>query len=242
MPAPKGNKPGRRYQGRDSVRHELELLAGELQALDEDIAAARAAVARAHSGLDLHSDPQIPPPALDGERVTLPDGAEVVVRTLRPDDVAQLDLGFEHLSAVSRYRRFRTRVEHLRRSDLEELAHPDHRMYEVLGAFDPRAGEGVGMARYVRDHADPSTAEVDYVVADAWHHRGVATVLLERLAACARRYGVQRVTATTIVGDEPARHALEHIADPVSERRESGIVHITARLHGAQVDWSRGHQ
>lgn len=227
---PDENQPVRRYQSRDSVRHELELLAGELQALDEDIAAARAAVARARGPLDMHAESAPPRPAVDGEHVALPDGAEVVIRSMRPEDVAQVEFGFANLSAVSRFRRFRARVEHLRRADLEEITHPDHQMYEVLGALEPRAAEGVGMARFVRDHSDPSTAEVDYVVADAWHHRGVANALLERLAARARENGVERVTATMIVGDEAARHAFEHIADPVSERTEKGLVHIVGRL------------
>src|SRR5829696_125275 len=228
------SEPGRGYQTRDSVRHELKLLAGELQALDDDIAAARAAAARSRGLPDLHSEPDPPPPAaVEGEHVALPDGHEIVIRSMRPEDVAQLELSFEHLSAVSRYRRFRRRVEHLRRADLEELTHPDHRMYEVLVAIETEAAEGVGMARYVRHHDDPTTAEVDYVVVDAWHHRGVATVLAERLAERARANGVECITATTIVGDEPARHLLQHIADPVSERCEDGVVHITARLRGA---------
>ena len=100
-------------------------------------------------------------------------------------------------------------------------------------ALDPVAGEGIGIAGYVRDAHDPTGAEVTYLVTDAWQHRGVGTALVERLAARAQAAGLQRFTATTLVGSDDARRLLAHVADPVREHREGGIVEITAQLRSA---------
>ena len=58
----------------------------------------------------------------------------------------------------------------------------------------------------------------------------MGTALLERLAARARAVGIKRFTATTLVGSEDARRLLAHVADPVSEHSEGGIVETTAHL------------
>jgi len=220
-------------RGASSEEREFAILVGELRALDKDIATARAASARAQApiGLSAHREP--PAPRLSGERIRLPDGAEIVIRPVEADDAPLLRLTLEHLSALSRYRRFREPVDHFTPSELDELTHADHRTREALVALDPGAGEGIGIAGYVRDAHDPKGAEVTYLVTDAWQSRGVGTALLERLAARARAVGLERFTATTLVGSEDARRLLAHVADPVSEHREGGIVEVTAQLRSS---------
>jgi RimJ/RimL family protein N-acetyltransferase len=219
-------------RGASSREREFASLVGELHALEEDIAAARAASARAHGGFDLHKPTKHPTAAPGGEHVSLPDGAEIVIRPVEPQDAPLLEIGLEHLSAMSRYRRFRTQVDHFSGRELEELTRVDHRTREAVGALDPQSGEGIGIARYVRDPRDPEQAEVTYVIADAWQGRKVGTALLERLAARALAVGIKRITATTLVGNEAARRLIAHIADPIGEHRDGGIIEITARLRG----------
>jgi RimJ/RimL family protein N-acetyltransferase len=222
-------------RGGSSEEREFAILVGELRALGEDIAAARAASARAQApiGLSAHREP--PAPRLSGEHLRLPDGAEIVIRPIEADDAPLLRLTLEHLGALSRYRRFREPVDHFSPRELDELTHADHRTREALVALDPVAGEGIGIAGYVRDDHDPEGAEVTYLVTDTWQGRGVGTALLERLAARARAAGLERFTATTLVGSEDARHLLAHVADPISEHRDGGIVEITAQLRSSDA-------
>ena len=56
-------------------------------------------------------------------------------------------------------------------------------------------GQLVGLATAERSG---ESAEVAFVVADAWHGRGVGTLLLEHLAAAARTVGVTRFTADVL--------------------------------------------
>jgi N-acetylglutamate synthase-like GNAT family acetyltransferase len=62
-------------------------------------------------------------------------------------------------------------------------------------AADAETGEGVGVARYVRDNDDPEQAEFACTVADAWQERGVGSMLAERLAGRARAAGIERFRA-----------------------------------------------
>ena len=217
-------------KGGDSREREFAILEAELEALGRDIAAARAASTRAHApiGFGAHREPPAPRP--EGERVRLPDGSEIVIRPIEGDDAPLLHVMLAHLSALSRYRRFRKPIDHVGTRELDELTHADHRTREALVALDPVAGEGVGIAGYVRDDHDPTGAEVTYLVTDAWQHRGVGTALLERLAARAQAAGLLRFTATTLVGSDDARRLLSHVAEPVSEHRDGGTVETTGQL------------
>jgi RimJ/RimL family protein N-acetyltransferase len=216
--------------GASSAEREFATLTGELHALEQDIAGARAASAKAHARMDVFESPEPPTPRVEGERVRLGDGSEVAIRPIEPHDAPVLEIGLEHLSAMSRYRRFRSQVERVDRDELEKLTRVDHRRREAVVAFDPESGEGIGIARYVIDPRDAEQAEVTYVVTDAWQRRGVGAALLARLAKRARAVGIQRVTATMLEGNAAAHRALADIADPIDEHRDGGLLEITATL------------
>ena len=84
--------------------------------------------------------------------------------------------------------------------------------------------------RYVCDPAQPAQAELTYVVADAWQHRGVGSALIDRLATRARAAGVERFIVTTLAVDAPARRLLTRVAEPIGERDQDGVIETTARL------------
>ena len=216
--------------GPSSAEREFASLRGELHALEQDIAGARAASAKAHARMDVFAPPEPSAPRVEGERVRLDDGSEIAVRPIEPHDAPLLEIGLEHLSAMSRYRRFRSQVERVDRDELEELTRVDHRRREAVVAFDPVSGEGIGIARYVIDPRDAEQAEVTYVVTDAWQRRGVGAALLGRLAERARAVGVRRVTATMLQGNVAAHRALADIAEPIDEHREGGLLEVTAEL------------
>ena len=223
-------RAARAERARDA--REFATLEAQLGALDRDIHDVRrtARHAAAATGLGLFSRDKHVAPRPRGERVRLRDGAQIVIRQVEPEDAAQLKVGFEHLSAVSRYRRFLAPVGDLSSNQLSYLTHVDHVSHEAIAALDTVTGDGVGIARYVRDPDDARQAEVAIVVADAWQGRGVGTALMERLAARARAAGVERITARMIVGNDAARALIAHAADILSESRLAGTVSLTARL------------
>jgi GNAT superfamily N-acetyltransferase len=216
-----------------SGEREFESLVAQLRALEDEIASARRASQDAQTGHVHHQHvPREAGPALRGERATLADGAQIVIRPIEPEDVGELAAGLERLGALSRFRLFGGRVDRLTRHELVELTQVDHRCSEMLVALDATTGEGVGIARYEQAPDDPTRAEVTCAVVDAWQHRGVGSALAERLVARARDAGIERCTALLVLGNEPGRRLLAHVADEIGERSDGGNVDVTAQARG----------
>jgi GNAT superfamily N-acetyltransferase len=215
-----------------SQEREFATLVAQLRALEEDIGAARHAAQRATTGRGLSRTVSRVP--LRGERVTLADGARIVVRSIEPEDMHDLAVGFQRLGALSRFRSFRERIDHLTQQQLSDLTHVDHESQAALVALDAATGEGVGVARYVRVPGDPTRAEVACTVLDGWQHRGVGTALVERLAARARAAGIERCTALILLGNEPARRLLAHVAEETGEQRDGATIDITAKARSPE--------
>ena len=214
----------------DSWRHELALLSEELHALDVDIASARAAAARGRDGTLSFKHQERESARVYGEPVRLSDGARIVIRPIEPEDAGELRRGLKRLSALTAYRRFRAHITTVSPDQLDFLTRIDHVRHEALAALDPEVGSVVGVVRYVCDPAQPAQAELTYVVADAWQHRGVGSALIDRLATRARAAGVERFIVTTLAVDARARRLLTRVAEPIGERDHDGVIETTARL------------
>ena len=146
------------------------------------------------------------------------------------DSDAEGRRGLKRLSALTAYRRFRAHITTASPEQWDYLTRIDHVRHEALAALDPQVGSVVGVVRYVCDPAQPSQAELTYVVADAWQHRGVGSALIDRLATRARAAGVERFIVTTLAVDARARRLLTRVAEPIGERDQDGVIETTARL------------
>src|SRR5690606_17134477 len=175
-----------------------------------------------------------PAPVTEPEGVwaILLDGELVHIRPLRPDDheaVLRLHRG---LSPEHRYQRFfgvspKAPEEIARRLTLEASGE-----LSALGAW--WRDELIGVAHYERLPAQPSNAEVAFVVAEAAHHRGVATLLLEHLASRARAERVQRFVADVLVRNAPMLEVVAAAGLEVKERPDGEVLHITAGLDAGE--------
>jgi RimJ/RimL family protein N-acetyltransferase len=164
----------------------------------------------------------------DEELVTLPDGATVRIRPLAPADAPALLRGLEHLSPRSRYRRF-LGAPRIGPSELRYLTDVDHRDHEALGAADPATGEGIAVARYIREPGGDS-AEIAVTVDDAWQGRGVGTALLLQLADRARAAGIRRFTGLVLAENAPMRALMAKLGAPASVNVGDGTVEATVDL------------
>ena len=81
-------------------------------------------------------------------------------------------------------------------------------------ALDEETGEGVGVARYVRDRERPDAAEVAVTVIDDWQGRGVGTLLLETLSGRARAEGITTFTALMLATNREMMELFEQL-DPM---------------------------
>jgi GNAT superfamily N-acetyltransferase len=161
-----------------------------------------------------------------GAPIALRDGAHIRIRQGHDTDRDLLLRGFERLSPESRRRRFLAPVAELSEATVRYLTEIDHHDHEAMIALDERTGEGIGVARYVRDPDHPDVAEVAVTVIDEWQRRGVGTLLLEVISARAREEGITRFTALMLATNREMMDLLQEL-DPVRiVDRELGTVEI----------------
>ncbi|TFV67012.1 UNVERIFIED_ORG: GNAT family N-acetyltransferase [Bacillus sp. AZ43] len=131
-------------------------------------------------------------------------GVDIVVATrpIRPDDRARFCRLWPRLSAETIYRRFHAPVHRLPDETVRYLVTVDHDLREAVVA--ELGDEVIGVARYDRPAADPSTAEIAVVVEDGWQGAGVGRQLLATLTSLAARRGVRTLTATVQPDNAPA--------------------------------------
>jgi RimJ/RimL family protein N-acetyltransferase len=143
---------------------------------------------------------------------------------------------FAGLGERSRRLRFGGPKPRLAPSEVEALADVDGSSNAAVVALDC-AGRPVGIARFVRDQADPEQAEVAFEVVDDWQRRGVGTRLLGELAVTARDAGVERFTALVAAGNEPSLRLLRGAGPVVGSVHQGGEVELTVELrpHGGRA-------
>ena len=150
---------------------------------------------------------------MEERRFRLRSGHTVLIRPIRSDDAPALAAAVEQLSEQSRYRRFHTHLPRLNAQMLTYLTDIDHHDHEALVALAPGSGDIVGVARFIRDTTTPDTAELAIVVADAWHRRGLGTLLIRQLTRCAAEVGIDHFTAEILAENTPTLALVHRLGD-----------------------------
>ena len=171
-----------------------------------------------------------PVPAVAGEPLRLRDGTAVVCRPIRPDDRGRLAAFHATVSPGSVYRRYLAPKAKLSPADLTYLTEVDHRHHEALVIALPENAGGalLGVGRFVETAA--GTAEVAFLVADAWQGLGGGTLLLDGLATRARASGIARLEAWVMPDNRPMLDVFAHSGLPRHDRLEDGLVHVVLAL------------
>jgi GNAT superfamily N-acetyltransferase len=153
----------------------------------------------------------------------LRDGSMAVVRPVEPGDQDAIRAAFERLSEQSRYQRFLTAIAELSDSDLRYLTELDHHDHEALIAFDAVTGDGVAVARFVRND-DLVSAEAAVTVIDDWQGRGTGTAMCNLLAERAREEGIERFTALLLASNDQMRDVLASLGPAEVISRDAGTI------------------
>lgn len=141
--------------------------------------------------------------------------AEISLRPLEPGDGALLREIFDQLGPTSRYQRYLVPKHRLTSTEVEYLAAVDHVRHEALVALSVPDGRPVGVARFVRETARPDVAEVAVEVIDAWHRRGVGSILTEALVARALDLDVRAFSAVMAPQNTGAARLLRHVSGDI---------------------------
>jgi acetyltransferase len=130
----------------------------------------------------------------------LPNGTDIVVRAIRPEDEPLIEAHHRALSEKSIRMRFFSMVKALTRDSLIRLCHLDYaRELALVAERKDAAGnpEIIGVSRY---YMNPQTrsAEFAVIVRDAYQGQGLGQHLMERLIAAARERGVRRLVGLVL--------------------------------------------
>jgi GNAT superfamily N-acetyltransferase len=149
-------------------------------------------------------------------RATRPAGVGPLtlrIRPIRPEDSPLLAEIFARLSPASRYARFLRARASLTESELRYFSDVDHRDHEALIALARLTRDPVGVARFIRDASDPTSADVAVTVVDDWQNRGVGSLLATRLSERAAHEGIRYFTALMSADNRRARQLLAKTGD-----------------------------
>jgi RimJ/RimL family protein N-acetyltransferase len=163
----------------------------------------------------------------------LPEGAEVLIRPIRPDDKRLLEEGLERLSAESVQRRFLSPKRSFTSAELRYLTEVDGRNHVAFVAENPRDLERrlIAVGRFVRLVGDPEAAEVAIVVADDWQGRKLGSLVAAKLATEARRVGIGRFTATMAADNRPAHRLTARLTEHLEQHHVgSGVDELVLDL------------
>ncbi|MCQ0002461.1 GNAT family N-acetyltransferase [Streptomyces sudanensis] len=135
--------------------------------------------------------------------VVLRDGGTARIRPIAADDAERLVSFYEQVSDESKYYRFFAPYPRLSAKDVHHFTHHDY--VDRVGLAATVGGEFIATVRYDRIDAEgrPASApadeaEVAFLVQDAHQGRGVASALLEHIAAVARERGIRRFAAEVL--------------------------------------------
>ena len=151
------------------------------------------------------------------------DGRLIRLRPIRPDDERLLREFHERLSDQSIYHRYFFLHPRLSSTEVEHLTNVDYVDRLALVAED--AGNLVAVGRFDR-LPGTNEAEVAFVVADNYQHRGLGSLLLRNLADAARDRGIESFTAQTMDENKDMIDIFMRSGFPVTTATEWGTVYV----------------
>jgi acetyltransferase len=166
------------------------------------------------------------------ERVQLPDGTDLVVRPIRPED-AQMEQDFVRgLSEQTKYFRFMQAVKELTPEMLVRFTQIDYdREMALIGVVSEDDGDvEVGVARYM-SRPGGEACEFAIVVSDHWRGRGIGSRLMRSLMQNARERGFRIMDGEVLTANTRMLALMESLGFRIErDRQDPGIKLVTKVL------------
>lgn len=155
--------------------------------------------------------------------MVLRTGETALIRPITPEDREALRAFHERQSPDSRYRRYFSPKPQLSSAELDRFCTVD--FVDRAALVVELRGEMVGWSSYER-WANRPDADAAFMVDDAHHGAGIATLMLEHLAAIARSNGIERFTAEVLADNRPMLAVFARAGWPIQRRFDSGVIDL----------------
>lgn len=183
---------------------------------------ARIVVDNQSSGLDRYAHMAIHPyPTQLLLQWQLPDGTDILIRPIRPEDAGIEKAFIDHLSEQAKYFRFMQALHELTPEMLVRFTQIDYDREMALIAVTHEDGveKEIAVARYVTN-PDGSSCEFAIVVADEWTKRGIGSQLLRKLMQVAKSRGLHTMEGEVLADNRPMLEMAKHLGFSILASRE----------------------
>ncbi len=156
-----------------------------------------------------------------------PDGIEITIRPIMPED-AELEVEFvRKLSAETKYYRFMNTMRELPPAMVARLTQIDYDREMAFVATIEEEGKEVeiGVCRYATN-PDGESCEFAVVVADEWQHRGLARKLMGVLIETARNRGLAYMNGVFLASNERMLNFVKGLGFVLSNDPEDNTVKV----------------
>jgi len=123
---------------------------------------------------------------------TVRGGEHILIRPVRPEDLALYRDFLADVSAEDLRLRFFARTAELSAEETDKLGHLDYKHETAFVALDEDTGRMLGLVR-LKDELDEKTAEFAILVRSRFKGHGVGWMLMRRIIDYAKEKGLRRV-------------------------------------------------
>ena len=164
-------------------------------------------------------------------REELRDGTPVEIRSLRPDDETGMLAALDQVSARTLQTRFFAPKRHISDKERAFFMQVDFKSHVALvacGAHEGRAAI-IGGGRYIM--SESMSAEMAFVVIDAWQERGIGSILMRHLIKIAKDdAGLMELTAEVLPENGAMIKIFGKFGFRPGSRRDPQTVHLVLTL------------
>ncbi|WP_353945197.1 GNAT family N-acetyltransferase [Streptomyces sp. HUAS MG91] len=178
--------------------------------------------------------------------VVLRDGGTARIRPITTEDAERLTSFYEQVSDESKYYRFFAPYPRLSAKDVHRFTHHDY--VDRVGLAATVGGEFIATVRYDRINAQgmPASApadeaEVAFLVQDAHQGRGVASALLEHIAAVARERSIRRFAAEVLPANTKMIKVFRDAGYTQKRSFEDGVVRLEFDIEPTEASLAVQH-
>ena len=155
----------------------------------------------------------------------LPDGTNLTIRPIRPEDAGIEQAFVRGLSAEAKYFRFMDALQELSQGMLVRFTQIDYDREMALIAVLEQDGQEqeLGVCRYVAS-ADGQSCEFALVVADEWQNKGIGNKLMNCLFDAARAKGIKVMEGEVLAANRSMLELVRRLGFAVSASQEDVAV------------------
>ncbi|WP_458161960.1 N-acetyltransferase family protein [Bradyrhizobium sp. 18BD] len=167
-------------------------------------------------------------------REELRDGTPVEIRSLRPDDEGGMLAALDQVSARTLLTRFFAPKRHISDKERAYFMQIDFKSHVALVACAPHEGRAaiIGGGRYIMSepNSESMSAEMAFVVIDAWQGRGIGSLLAKHLIVLAREAGLKELTAEVLPENAAMRRVFDRLGFRRAATRDPQVIHLALAL------------